>query len=322
MRFIARLDLQPQVVSTDDAAGRADAVRIAEELLETMGRLFGSLRGGLGANFFGLTNLEGQPTLVLSYANAGSVDTEGADIAFNYYIVDGWVADFSYSWFDFEVKEQLLGDVLLPNAPESKLSAGLAYNGDRFGASVKYRWVDDFPANSGVYVGRNQDALVLSNPVYAGAVSKKLLIDLLDARIPVELKTVALAARNAEEEHLEEMRRLLAHARDNLSNPEVLTPTNIGFHQQIAIASGNTVLRQILTVLSDLFQEEQRAILDIYSFWHRDHAEHVGILEALERHDESLAVERMRAHLEGVREVLVEWDAEADPAAAREESGV
>jgi GntR family transcriptional regulator, transcriptional repressor for pyruvate dehydrogenase complex len=170
----------------------------------------------------------------------------------------------------------------------------------------------DIRHGSGVYVGKNQDALVVSNPVYTGTVSKKLLVDLMDARIPVELKTVALAALNGGEEHLEEMRRLLSHARENLSNPEVLTPTNLGFHQQIAIASGNTVLRQILTVLSDLFQEEQRAILDIYSFWQQDYSEHVGILQALEAHDETLAVDRMRAHLEGVREVLVRWDPLAD----------
>lgn len=166
----------------------------------------------------------------------------------------------------------------------------------------------DIRHGSGVYVGPHQDALVVSNPIYTGTVSKKLLVDLLDARIPVELKTVALAARHRADEHLEEMRRLLAHARENLSDAEVLTPTNLGFHQQIAIASGNTVLRQILTVLSDLFQEEQRMILGIHGFWQQDYAEHVGILQALEAGDEDEAVERMRAHLQGVREVLVRWE--------------
>ena len=44
----------------------------------------------------------------------------------------------------------------------------------------------DIRHGSGVYVGKNQDALVVSNPVYGGTVSKKLLVDLMDARIPVE----------------------------------------------------------------------------------------------------------------------------------------
>jgi outer membrane receptor for ferrienterochelin and colicins len=116
-------------------------------------QILATLRGGLGANFAGLTDLNGQPTLVLSYANAGAVDTQGVDLGVNYYITGSWIADFSYSWFDFEVKERQLGDQLLPNAPENKLSAGLAYHGERFGASVKYRWVDDFAWAAGVFVG-------------------------------------------------------------------------------------------------------------------------------------------------------------------------
>ncbi|HEX6862897.1 MAG TPA: TonB-dependent receptor, partial [Thermoanaerobaculia bacterium] len=100
-------------------------------------QILNTLRGGLGAaNFAGLADINGQPTLVLSYANAGLVDTQGVDVGFNYYITNGWVADLNYSWFDFEVKEAQLGDQLLPNAPENKASAGLAYTGDRFGASV------------------------------------------------------------------------------------------------------------------------------------------------------------------------------------------
>ena len=117
-------------------------------------QVLGTLRGGLGPNFVGLTTLpNGQPALVLSYANSGVVDTEGIDVAFNYYVSSRWVADFSYSWFDFEVKQQNERDQLLPNAPENKFSAGLAYNGDRLSSSVKYRWVDDFPWAAGIFVG-------------------------------------------------------------------------------------------------------------------------------------------------------------------------
>jgi outer membrane receptor protein involved in Fe transport len=117
-------------------------------------QILNTLRGGLGAaNFSGLANLNGQPTLVLSYANAGVVDTQGVDVGFNYYIANGWVADLNYSWFDFEVKSAQLGDQLLPNAPENKASAGLSYNGDRFGTSIKYRWVEEFPWAAGVFVG-------------------------------------------------------------------------------------------------------------------------------------------------------------------------
>jgi iron complex outermembrane receptor protein len=116
-------------------------------------QVLGTLRAGLGPNFVGLTDLNGQPSLVLSYANSGVVDTEGVDVAFNYYATNRFVVDFSYSWFDFEVKQQNERDQLLPNAPENKYSAGVSYNADRWSGSLKYRWVDDFPWAAGVFVG-------------------------------------------------------------------------------------------------------------------------------------------------------------------------
>jgi len=117
-------------------------------------QVVGTLRGGLGANFAGLTTLaNGQPALVFSYANSGVVDTEGIDVAFNWYVSGRVVIDFSYSWFDFEIKQQNVRDQLLPNAPEGKANFGLTYNADRWSGALKYRWVDDFPWAAGVFVG-------------------------------------------------------------------------------------------------------------------------------------------------------------------------
>lgn len=170
----------------------------------------------------------------------------------------------------------------------------------------------DIRHGSGVYVRNGHEALLVPNPIYAGAVSKKLLVDLIDARIPIEVQSAALAATHATDADLDEMRQLLATAGDSLNNDELLSATNMAFHQAIAQASGNTVLAQLLEVLRSLFQHEQQVILRIYGSRQKDHVEHVGILDALEQRDEALVVQRMRAHLEGVREVLRQWDPE-DP---------
>jgi outer membrane receptor protein involved in Fe transport len=116
-------------------------------------QVLGTLRAGLGPSFAGLTAIDGKPALVFSYANAGKVDTQGVDVAFNYYATNHWLADLSYSWFDFDVKQQDERDQLLPNAPKNKATAGLTYNADRWSGSVKYRWVDEFPWAAGIFVG-------------------------------------------------------------------------------------------------------------------------------------------------------------------------
>jgi GntR family transcriptional repressor for pyruvate dehydrogenase complex len=166
---------------------------------------------------------------------------------------------------------------------------------------------------SGVYVSRSDDVLVLASPDYAGTVTKKLLLDLIDTRMPLEMKSVAEAVKNATLDDLVEMRRLLKTAGDNFDNDIVLNETNMGFHRQIAIASGNTVLLQLLDVLRDLFTEEQRLILGIFGSRERDHREHLAILEALESRDEALGVDRMRKHLQGVADSIHRWDPDNHP---------
>ncbi len=166
---------------------------------------------------------------------------------------------------------------------------------------------------SGVYVGQRLNPLFASNPVLAGTPSKKTLVDLIEARILVEVEGAALAARHAGPDDLETMAALLAQAQANLGDGDALSTINMAFHAAVARASGNGVLQQVLDVLTKLFQAEQRAILDIHGSRQQDHDEHVGILRALRAGDEALAAGRMRAHLSGVRAVLLRWDEDARP---------
>jgi outer membrane receptor protein involved in Fe transport len=112
------------------------------------------LRAALGPNFGGLTTENGAPAIVFSYANAGRVETQGGEIALNYYLTNNWVVDANYSLFDFDVKEQRTGDQLLPNAPKKKFNLGLSFRSAKFDAKVAYRKVDGFDWAAGVFVGR------------------------------------------------------------------------------------------------------------------------------------------------------------------------
>ncbi|HET8655681.1 MAG TPA: FadR/GntR family transcriptional regulator [Longimicrobiaceae bacterium] len=170
----------------------------------------------------------------------------------------------------------------------------------------------DIRHGSGVYVGTDTDSLVISNPIFSGSATRKLLLDLLEARIPVEVTSVELAAKNASADHIRAMKSLLKRASENLDEDPVLSVVNMGFHREIASASGNAVLVQILDVLTNVFRDEQRLIMDIYGSRKKDHEQHLGILEALEAKDTGLAMERMRAHLGGVRDVILRWDSEGN----------
>lgn len=168
--------------------------------------------------------------------------------------------------------------------------------------------VVDIRHGSGVYVGQHPDSLVVSNPVFGITVSKKLLVDLIEARIPIETTSARLAAVNGTDEQFATMHELLEQAAANLDDAVVLNRANLGFHREIARASGNSVIRQLLDVLTSAFREEQRIILDISGTRAGDHEEHREILETLERRDARAAARCMNEHLEGVRKRLLSWD--------------
>lgn len=166
---------------------------------------------------------------------------------------------------------------------------------------------------SGVYVGRVDDSMVITNPVFEGAVSKKWLLDLIEARIPFETTTVARACEHAVSEHFAEMDRLLSRAGENLHDDTVLNEMNLAFPKQMAIASGNTVLQQRLGVLTKLFAREQRLIVNAQNTRGQDHAEHLAIVAAVKPRQSQLVMSRTRAHLDNVQQVLKRWDRSDTP---------
>ena len=166
---------------------------------------------------------------------------------------------------------------------------------------------------SGVYVSRSDEVMLLATPDYAPVVTQKLLADLIRSRMPLEMQSVAEAVPRLSARHLKEMRRLLNEAEKHVDDDGVLNRVNMQFHRQIAVASENTVLLQLLDVLREMFQHEQLMILTIFGSRTEDHRGHLAILDALERRDADLAVARMRTHLQNVLDAVLQWDPERHP---------
>lgn len=149
----------------------------------------------------------------------------------------------------------------------------------------------------GVFVGPDTDSLLMTNPISDGTARRALLLDLVDARLSIELTGVALAAENATDEHLARLRQALEPAGQG-GEPRA------DFHREIARASGNVVLHQLMDALGGAMRQARRVVHRTPAARQRFHTEHLAILDALARRDADQAVERMRAHLRGVREAL------------------
>src|SRR5215207_7977121 len=86
---------------------------------------------------------------------------------------------------------------------------------------------------AGVFVTRSEEVLVLASPDYAGTVTKKLLLDLIRARIPIESQSVADCVRHATIEQVHDLKRVLAAAGQHLGDDERLNSVNMEFHGKI-----------------------------------------------------------------------------------------
>jgi GntR family transcriptional regulator, transcriptional repressor for pyruvate dehydrogenase complex len=164
--------------------------------------------------------------------------------------------------------------------------------------------VVDVRHGSGVYVASRRGLLVLARPQLGGGVSDAVLADLIEARIPLETEAARAAAVRASDDELAAMRHLLESAGGSVDDHR-LVAVDAAFHRQLAAASGNTIVAQMLDALRDLFTDEGRAILWDPVLRDADSLAHFAILEALGRRDAVAASEQMRLHLERVRDVLL-----------------
>jgi outer membrane receptor protein involved in Fe transport len=96
---------------------------------------------------------DGSPIFAVgSWTNTGKVNTQGLEISLKYFFNKFLSAYFNYSWFDFKVLEEFLGDST-PNTPQHRINFGASYITDRFDISMRFRWVDDFLWAGGLFKG-------------------------------------------------------------------------------------------------------------------------------------------------------------------------
>ncbi len=162
---------------------------------------------------------------------------------------------------------------------------------------------------SGLFVGDQINSIILVNPISTReSPSKKHLLDLIDARMSVEISTAELAAENATGPDIEHMVQLLKEAEDHIADDIILSQKNMDFHMAIAAGSGNIILSQLVEATALLFKGEQQLIIGIFKNRYKDHQQHMEILEAIKAHDAAQTVRLMRAHLQDVRKAILKWD--------------
>lgn len=91
---------------------------------------------------------------VWSYTNAGEVEEYGGEIAVNYYLNNYWLIKSNVSYYNFNVVEKNINDVLIPNTPDYKINLGITYTHPQgHSVSLSAKYVPAFDWAAGIFRG-------------------------------------------------------------------------------------------------------------------------------------------------------------------------
>ncbi len=100
------------------------------------------------------TLANGSRAFALSYGQAGEVTERGVEFGLGIGITPELRADASYTFFDFDIDQQQLGQDLVPNTPKHKGAVSLSYIGlQGIEAGFSARFVDGYDWEAGVFAG-------------------------------------------------------------------------------------------------------------------------------------------------------------------------
>lgn len=162
---------------------------------------------------------------------------------------------------------------------------------------------------SGVGTGADAGTVVTALPAEALtrvlhlhlALSSFSLAEMVDARVTLERSSVRLAARDATEEDLAEMRRLLAAMADPGLTRIRFNDLDIAFHVAVARASHNRLVSDVTVALRNSLRQHLQQAFDRVQDWPslRDGLvrDHRAIYAAVLARDADTAAARVEAHI-------------------------
>lgn len=124
------------------------------------------------------------------------------------------------------------------------------------------------------------------------------LRQLQEARMMFESFLARIAARDATEDQIAEIKAALNENEASIGDDEAFVETNITFHLAIAKVSGNVFLDSLHSAVQKWLEEHRRVAIKKEGAAARAFARHLEIFTAIKAHDPDRAEEAMRAHLQ------------------------
>lgn len=141
------------------------------------------------------------------------------------------------------------------------------------------------------------------------------MAELYVVRSELEALAARLAARHATEEEVRVLRRMAEEDRERLGDPAALARSNRQFHRQVHLASHNRFLVQQLDLVYRSMALMATTSLAAPGRGEIALAEHIAIVDAIERGDGDEAARAFKAHISHAFESRLRQNAETETGA-------
>lgn len=129
------------------------------------------------------------------------------------------------------------------------------------------------------------------------AQDRKLIMELIDVRLLLEVEIARLAAERIDEGKIPAIDSALAQMRREIDSGEIGIGGDNAFHAALAAAAGNSAMMRILDMCADLLSTTRQATLRIPGQSAKSLMDHAEIAGAVKRGDRENAARLMREHL-------------------------
>jgi GntR family transcriptional repressor for pyruvate dehydrogenase complex len=130
------------------------------------------------------------------------------------------------------------------------------------------------------------------------AQDKKLIVELIDVRLLLEVEMARLAALEINDEKVAMIEKSLNLMDEEIKKGQMGLNGDNEFHSAIAQAAANTAMMKILNLCGDLLSSTREATLKIPGQPEKSLADHKNIFEAIRNGDSAKAAKLMKDHLE------------------------
>jgi DNA-binding FadR family transcriptional regulator/uncharacterized protein YgbK (DUF1537 family) len=216
------------------------------------------------------------------------------------------VAEITRRLLDYLLSGELKPGSRLPS--ERQLSEALGMGRSTLRESLKaltLLGLLEVRQGDGTYLRRADSALLPRVIEWGLLLGEKRTMDLVEARLKIEVAIAELAAQRRDSFAVEELRQLLERMGAAGDDYQAFVDADVAFHLKLAEIARNSVLRDILSSIQALLRAWIIRVIESAGDTEFSYREHLAIFEAVERGDPAWAAAAMQAHMDSARTRLL-----------------